>query len=95
MVEVESDGVCAPGGVEPIEGLVVEVSDGERLDVRVGRSENVLGGKVKGALLDSSIILGEGRKNKYATALNPILKENNEDVLVDGVALGVEFSCVN
>lgn len=59
-MQVESDEVCAAGSLEPIEGLVVEVSDCELLDVSVGRSENVLGGKVKGALVDSSCILGEG-----------------------------------
>ena len=95
VVQVESDGVCAAGGVEPIVGLVVEVSDSELLGVRVGRSENVCGGKVKGALVDSSCILGEGRKNKYATALDPSIKENDEDVLVGGVGRVVEFSCVN
>ena len=95
MAQIESDGVCAAGGVEPIVGLVVEVSDSELLDVRVGRSENVLGGKVKGALGDSRCILGEGRKNKYTTALDPSVKENDEDVLVGGVGRVVEFSCVN
>jgi len=94
-VQVESDDVCAAGGFEPIVDLVVEVSDSELLDVSVGRSENVLGSKVKGALVDSSCILGEGRKNKYATALDPSVKENNENVLVRGVGRVVEFSCVN
>ena len=72
--------------------LVVDVSDGELLDV--GRSENVLGDS-KGALFDSSCLLGEGRKHKYATALDPSVKESNEDILVRGVARVVEFSCVN
>ena len=75
--------------------LVVDVSDGELLDVsRVGRSENVLGDS-KGALFDSSCLLGEGRKHKYATALDPSVKESNEDILVRGVARVVEFSFVN
>ena len=95
VAHVESDDVCAAGAVEPIVDLVVDVSDGELLDVsRVGRSENVLG-ESKGALFDSSCILGEGRKHKYATALDPSVKESNEDILVRGVARVVEFSCVN
>lgn len=50
MVHVESDEVFAMEGIKPIVGLVVQVSDGELPDVSVGRSENVLGGQVKGHL---------------------------------------------
>ena len=93
-MHVESDDVCAAGAVEPIVGLVVEVSEGELPYVSVGRSENVLGGG-KGALLDSRCIRGEGRKQKYATPLDPSVKKNDEDVLVRGVMREVEFSYVN
>ena len=55
-------------------------------------ASDALRGDSKGALFDSGCILGEGRKHKYATALDPSVKESNEDILVRGV---VEFSCVN
>ena len=84
--------IAVASAIEEVVRFLVEVVDGELGQILVLADQDVLGGEVEGALIDTSRVLGEGGEDEDLATLDPAVDECKEEVLVAGVGGVVEFA---